>query len=281
MDASLETLVESAKGGDGDALESLVRRIQDNIYGLALRMLARPSDAEDATQEILVKVITHLDSYRGESSFTTWVYRVAANHLLTSRKRGIERLEVTFDYWEQRADEGLASRASFSLPEAEENFFAKELMIRCLLVVLICLKRDLRLAYVLSTVYGLNSEQGSEILDITPATFRKRLSRARSLVREHMTNKCGLVRPENPCRCEKQIAYSVDTGWIEPGILWFANHPEGPQDEQPVCRRGDETGDDRLIAELFRNMPGFAAPDVFLPRLKEAIESGRIDMPSS
>lgn len=278
MESSLEALVELAKSGDRDALESLVRRIQDRIYGLAIRMLVYPSDAEDATQEILVKIITHLDSFRGESSFSSWVYRVAANHLLTTRKRGLERKEVTFDYWEQRADEGLAAAGSYRPPEAEENILAKEILIRCLLVVLVCLSRELRMTYILSTVYGLDSEQGAEILGISPAAFRKRLSRARSLVREHMTRKCGLVRPANPCRCEKQISHAVEIGWVNPGELVFARHPECRAQDEPGQSQSVETGDDRLIAELFRGLPGFAAPESFLIRLKQAIASGRIDM---
>jgi DNA-directed RNA polymerase specialized sigma24 family protein len=71
MKATLETLVEQAKGGDKHALEALIRSMQDRIYGLAVRMLLHPSDAEDATQEILIKVITHLDSFHGQSAFTT------------------------------------------------------------------------------------------------------------------------------------------------------------------------------------------------------------------
>ena len=66
---SLEVLVERAKAGDGAALEAVVRAIQDRVYNLAIRMLWHPADAEDATQEILIRVITNLGSFRGESAF--------------------------------------------------------------------------------------------------------------------------------------------------------------------------------------------------------------------
>lgn len=77
----LESLVEQARSGIRYALEELVRTIQDQVFGLSMRMLGHRPHAEDATQEILVKVITHLDSFRAESRFTAWVYAVAANHL--------------------------------------------------------------------------------------------------------------------------------------------------------------------------------------------------------
>src|SRR5713226_603083 len=92
----IDPLLGRARAGDRDALEDIVRAIQDDVYGLAIRMLWHPQDAEDASQEILVKVITHLGTFRGESSFRTWVCRIATNHLLNVRKSRVERAELTF-----------------------------------------------------------------------------------------------------------------------------------------------------------------------------------------
>jgi hypothetical protein len=80
---SIETLVERAKEGNQQALESVLRSIQDRVYNLALRMLQVPADAEGAAQEILVKVVTHLSEFRGESAFFTWVYRIATLRYLS------------------------------------------------------------------------------------------------------------------------------------------------------------------------------------------------------
>ena len=82
----LEVLAQKGKEGDRTALEELVKRIQDRIYGLSLRMLYHPVDAEDAAQEILLKIVTHLGGFRGESAFTTWMFRIATNHLLNVRR---------------------------------------------------------------------------------------------------------------------------------------------------------------------------------------------------
>src|SRR3972149_7555755 len=104
MESDIEILVSLAKEGDKKALAELVLQIQDKIYGLALRMLYNPSDAEDASQEILLKIITHLGTFRGESSFSTWMYRVAANHLLTMRKRRAELRAVSFEEYGESCD---------------------------------------------------------------------------------------------------------------------------------------------------------------------------------
>src|SRR4051812_47338504 len=104
-----EELVVLARGGDRVALDSLVRAIKDLVYRLAARMLGDPIAAEDATQEILIRCVTGLDAFRGDSAFRTWVYRVASNHLLTTlAKRGRDATE-TFDELEQRLATGVAS----------------------------------------------------------------------------------------------------------------------------------------------------------------------------
>ena len=98
IDSRLDQLVEQAREGNEEALEAVVRGIQDRIYNLSLRMLWHPSDAEDATQEILLKVITHLSQFRQESAFTTWVYQIATNHLLTTRRHRAESTPLTFAF---------------------------------------------------------------------------------------------------------------------------------------------------------------------------------------
>ena len=79
-------LVTLAMEGDKDALEMLIRSIQNRIFGLSLKMLYQPSDAEDATQEILIKIVTRLESFRQESTFDTWAMKIASNHLLNKQK---------------------------------------------------------------------------------------------------------------------------------------------------------------------------------------------------
>ena len=71
-------------------------------------MLWHPEDAEDAPQEILIRIVIRLGSFRGESAFTTWVYRVAANYLLTTRKRRAKRTAATFEGFGKDLDEGLS-----------------------------------------------------------------------------------------------------------------------------------------------------------------------------
>src|SRR5262245_48409400 len=92
-------LVERAKNGDRSALEKLVLRHQAWIYNIAVRMVFHPQDAEEVAQEVLVKVITKLSTFKGESEFRTWLYRIAANHVLNMKRRSAETRVTTFaDY---------------------------------------------------------------------------------------------------------------------------------------------------------------------------------------
>ena len=86
----LDRLALEAAGGDKRALGKLCRELQHPIYRLALRMLSDPHDAEDATQEVLVRIVTNLGSFEGRSRFMTWAYTVATRQLLRTRKRLVE-----------------------------------------------------------------------------------------------------------------------------------------------------------------------------------------------
>src|SRR6266702_1771948 len=98
-------LVEQAKNGDRAALETLVLRHQAWIYNIAVRMVFRPHDAEEVTQEVLVKVITKLSTFKGESTFRTWLYRIAANHVLNMKRRGGETQLSSFAVYGAALDE--------------------------------------------------------------------------------------------------------------------------------------------------------------------------------
>src|SRR5262249_18739631 len=106
---ALEALARDAVGGDRDALDRLIRALQSDVYGLALRMLWNREDAEDATQEILVRVVTRLAQFDFRSRLGTWVYRIAVNYILDVKKSPVERMELTFERFGRDLAEGLSS----------------------------------------------------------------------------------------------------------------------------------------------------------------------------
>lgn len=270
-----ESLVARAQAGDRQALEELIREVQDDVYGLSLQMLWHPEDAEDAAQEILVRVITNLGGFRGESSFRTWVYRVASNHLLTTRKRRAEREEISFESFAEDLDRGLGDGPPERVPEAERRLLVEEVKIGCSQGMLLCLDRGHRLAYVLGEILGLDGPTGAEVLEITPAAFRKRLSRARRRLHGFLRRKCGLVDADNACRCGRRVEYAVEQGRVDPDDLHFAGHPaRSPEDD--LAQKGvEEVEALRDEAAVLRTNPEFGAPRDFAAALADLLESGR------
>src|ERR1700719_515761 len=104
----LETLAAEARSGNRQSLERLVVQIQRTVYNLAPQMLWHPEDARDASQEILVRVVTHLSSFRGNSRLLTWVYRIAANYLISARRSRAETQEMTFERFAIDLADGLS-----------------------------------------------------------------------------------------------------------------------------------------------------------------------------
>ena len=260
MEQTLETLVEQAKRGNRNALESLIERIQDRVYGLAIRMLGHPADAQDATQEILAKVVTHLVSFRQESAFTTWVYRVASHHLLTTRKRRAERKELTFEQCEGEIDRIASGPWLASSPEAEQGLLMEEIRIRCMQSILLCLDRGLRIAYILGEIFELTSDEGGYILSIAPTTFRKRLSRARKRIHNFMGKNCALVSPQNSCHCGKWGYNAIKTGTHPSRQITVCRTPLQVRKDVVAINQLQEVDELHRVAALFRNHPTTLLP---------------------
>src|SRR5262245_23515692 len=106
-------LVALAQGGSREALETLVKQHQRWIYNIALRMVYLPQDAEDITQEILIKLMTKLSTFEGRSAFRTWLYRIVVNHVLSMKRTKSEEWEWTFEKY----GEGLRNAPDEELPD--------------------------------------------------------------------------------------------------------------------------------------------------------------------
>jgi RNA polymerase sigma factor (sigma-70 family) len=216
-------LVARAVDGDKACLEEVITVLRDPLYRLALRMTWRPADAEDATQEILIRVITRLASWRGEASLLTWAYRIGVNYLLNLRRQSAqEAATVSFEQFREGLADGLAA-ADYDGPDAE--LLGHEVRLTCTQAMLQCLERNERVAYVLGSVFELPSAEAAWILEVTPAAYRKRLERARQRLRAFMSSTCGLVNPEAFCRCARRVEKAVERGRIDPRRPVLATHP--------------------------------------------------------
>ena len=275
---TLESEVTRAQTGDRAALETVVRAVQKDILTLALRFLWHPQDAEDASQEILVRIITHIGSYRGDSTFRTWVYRVACNALLTMRKQRMEQRAMSAAEFHEDLMHGLSDDFVSTPPAVDRALLLEEVKIGCTLAMLLCLDRDHRLAYILGEIMELDHNEGSQILEITAAAYRKRLSRARTVITSLMTSACGLIDRANACHCHKRVDTAVALGRVDPVHLLFASSTEQARRFPRVLEEIDRLDKVRRAAALYRSHPEPTSSDAFSVWLRRLIVE-REDLP--
>ena len=247
----LEHNVRRAQQGERAALEAVVRAIQPDVHKLALRFLSCPHDAEDASQEILIRVITGLSSFRGDSSFRTWVYRVANNTLLNLRPQRLEQQGLDFASFADDLAQGLADGDD----HLYDSLLLEEVKIGCTLAMLQCLDRSHRLAYILGEIMELDHSQAATVMDIAPAAFRKRLSRARADITAFMQSYCGLVNPDNACRCHKRVDAAISLGRVDATQLRFAGSTQQARQFPQVLAHIRQLETARRAAALYQSHP--------------------------
>ena len=213
-------LVDKAIAGDGQALEELLRSTSGLVFNLALRFLGTVHDAEDASQEIAVKIMTRLSTFRKESAFSTWVYRIAVNHLKDCRTHQFANAPFSFEMY--GAD--IVDERAKDVPDLSEGvdrgMLARELKLSCTNVMLQCLDADSRCAYVLGTMFKVDSSTAADVLGITPEAYRQRLSRIRKKVGDFLKEYCGEYGG-GTCHCTDRVNYAVQNHRINPAHLDF------------------------------------------------------------
>jgi RNA polymerase sigma factor (sigma-70 family) len=214
-----DLVAESLKGSK-KSLENLIAKHQTFVYNIVWKMVLNPQDAEDITQDILIKVITKLSQFNNKSQFRTWLYRIVVNHILNCKKQRREfeftDFETVGNVIDQLPDNELSENEQLQLADTTED-----VRISCTAGMLLCLDREQRITFILGAIFNIDHNLGAAILDITPDNFRQKLSRARKDLHSFMDNKCGLVNKANPCRCPKKTKSFIALGWAFPDNLQF------------------------------------------------------------
>jgi RNA polymerase sigma factor (sigma-70 family) len=274
--ADFELILE-AKKGNREALEKLVLRHQAWIYNIAVRMVFHPQDAEEVTQEVLIKAITRLSTFQGDSQFRTWLYRITANHVLNMKRRGAEMQPLTFSGYADAINE----TPDLDLPDPKSvpvdlPLVVEEAKIACTTGMLLCLDRKQRLVFTLGEIFGASDAIGSDILEMSPDNFRQSLARARHDLYQFMNGQCGLVNANNPCRCPKKTQGFINAGHVDPHQLKFVSlHVQQIRDAAADTVREIEDAVERQYATLYREHP-FLQPSEKVQWLRKVLEQPEI-----
>lgn len=264
-----QELVRLAAEGDKGALEQLLTGVQELVFNLSLRMLGTIHDAEDASQEILIRVMTNLASFRGESAFTTWVFRIAVNHLKNYRKSMFAQHPLSFEYY----GEDIVSGREKDIPDltmgVDRNLLEQELKLSCTNVMLQCLDTDSRCIYILGTMFRVESRLAAEILEISPEAYRQRLSRIKKKMAGFLDEYCGLSG-KGVCSCSKRISYAIATHRVNPEKPEYTSLEENTEFLQE-CKTAMEEIDDRSL--VFSSLPAYRTTKVARQYLDEFLKS--------
>jgi len=186
-------LVRLARQGDFAAFEALVSKYERRLYGLALRIVRHRQDAEEVVQQTFVSVIEHLEEFREESTFQTWLMRIATNHALALLRKRSSRSTATFR--EDHSDEGYAQvphpQYIAKWRETPAEIAQRRETSQLLREALEELDEKYRLVFVLRDMEGLSTAETAEALGISEANVKVRLLRARLMLRERLTQAFG------------------------------------------------------------------------------------------
>jgi len=174
--------LKKSQEGDVDSFEKLIAKHQQKVYNIAYRMMGNEEDAKDAAQEALIKIYKNIGRFRGDSGFTTWVYRIAVNACkdeLRKKKHNVISLDK-----ETETEEG-----SFKHEFADQNLKPDELLEQAELNEIIqssiqVLPEQNRVAIILRDIQGFSYEDISKVLDCPVGTVKSRINRGRKLLKD-------------------------------------------------------------------------------------------------
>ncbi|MBC8213842.1 MAG: sigma-70 family RNA polymerase sigma factor [Candidatus Marinimicrobia bacterium] len=175
-------IISLAKQGNRKALGELVTHYSPKIYNLGLRLMRNETDAEDVLQETFLKMVTKIDTFKGNSSLYTWLYRVATNVAL-EKMRDKHHINLAYSLDDPDYPE-MGSNESFSIPEHLENKLSDKEFRKYLDTAIKELNENLRTIFILRDIEGNSVSDTAEILNISESNVKVRLMRARLSLRE-------------------------------------------------------------------------------------------------
>jgi RNA polymerase sigma-70 factor (ECF subfamily) len=173
-------LIARVKQGQQGAFKQLYQLHMRKVYALCLRLTGQPSQAEDVTQEVFIQVWRKIDTFNGDSSFSTWLHSLATNTTLSylrKQKSWWQRMHETEDY--ERLSEQMEASAPPNLKDLQ--------------AALACLPERARIIFVLHAIEGYRQESIAQVLGITTGTVKAQFHRARQLLEHWLGENAGVL----------------------------------------------------------------------------------------
>jgi RNA polymerase sigma-70 factor (ECF subfamily) len=247
-----------------DLFDQLYRDNQPKVYRLALSLTGNVHDAEDVTQEAFFRAFRSYETFREESSFFTWIYRIAlnvANDRLKQRtKMPIEMLTEDLGYsLEEIIDPNPANN-----PETE--LLGHQARIKCLHAMTECLPLEQRKVFCLAITMGLPHKLIAEILECSVGSVKTTLHRAKKRWNGYMENRCQFIKKTNLCNCRQFVRFGLSKGWFSKDTSVNPRPPAATQAREDVIKL-------QTMHDLYRDLYPDQADESFAQRIREGIRN--------
>ena len=182
-----KNVVNRAQNGDMEACDELIRHYQERIYSTIYHMISNHEDASDLAQITFIKAIQKINNFKGQSSFFTWLYRIAVNNTINFIRTKRKRVILSINQMQEDFDRGEELLGLISKETPQRNINRLELQ-GILNTAMLKLSPNHRLVVTLHDVQGMPHEQIGEIMDCNTNTVRTRLHYARKQLQAHLSD---------------------------------------------------------------------------------------------
>lgn len=263
--ADEKMLIYRLKNGEEEGFDLLYAAYGPKIYNLAYRMVGDHQDAEDITQETFIRVCRHIDQFREDSQLYTWIYAIAKNLCQRLLK---QKQKHTFAALEALLYSAQAEETTETFSDREKQILLNQIKEGCFTGLLRCLSFYQRLAFVLHVLLHLPIKDVAAILDKSEGATKVLVHRARQNLKDFLCQRCSLYEPNNPCRCENLMSFSLAQGWIKKpaGQQWEEAYTIAPRTIEA------EVEGMRKITELYKTLIDQIPPDDLGRRIQDIIQ---------
>jgi RNA polymerase sigma-70 factor (ECF subfamily) len=249
---------------NAELFERLYQENQPKVYRLALSLTGNAHDAEDITQEAFFRAFRSYDTFRKDSSFFTWIYRITVN--------------VSNDYLKQKTKmpiETLTEDMGFSLEEIidpnpannpETELLGHQARIKCLHAMTECLPLEQRKVFCLAITMGLPHKIVAEILECSVGSVKITLHRAKKRWNGYMENRCQFIKKSNPCNCKQFVRFGLSKGWFTKDASITPCPPASIQAREEIIKL-------QTIQELYQDLYTDRADESFAQRIRDGIRN--------
>lgn len=206
-----QVFIESLKKHDHHSFTCLFNETGGKIFNLAYRMIGNEEDASDITQNTFLQVYQHIDSFRGDSRLSTWIFAIARNQCF---QRLNQTRRTTFDDFEKLIENEKDEACLDELTEPEKQHLILQVKEGCLTGLVRCLPFNQRMAFILHILLHLPVIDVSMILNKSTGATKVLIHRSKKNLKQFLCKNCSLYHPDNACRCENLIGFSIKNNWI-------------------------------------------------------------------